>query len=407
MKSIGELHPKPLWMYNRDIKVSSAKWTAGELLFFIAFFLLTLKFSFDYTSLITRNESVNSILAALCIAVSATKIALQRYSMMRLALTIAICVIIGYSSFISDNKLFLYSFFLMMAMQDISIDRVVKASLYMKIATMSFHVLIYIVVFATNPESISFVYRGSGSIIPRHTFFMGHANTFSAFLIWACIDFIFIKYKKLKVFHIAIIWVVNIVFHAFTYTNSAIIVLFIITVLIVLDKLGKGFFDSLCTALTKYSYIVFTLATAFLTFIYTRLDAAQRPLWEKLDSFMTGRLWYGAYIYDLFGPTILGRTLSGIPEKIFWQGRWQDLFYTFDSYYIGNLYQYGIINLVLTGIALFIFSKKMETREKIVIIAFSVYAIMEAYVTNVVVCSALFIIGKHIYASAARKYETL
>lgn len=396
MKSIGELKPKPLWMHNRDVETSCAKWTADEILFFVAFFSFTVKFTFDYTSLAARNEMLNTILTALCVISSIIKIARQRYTLSRLVCTVAICAIIGYSSYISVNNLFLYSFLLMIAMQDIKVDKVVKASLYMKIVTLSFHVLIYISVFMTNPESINFVYRGSESTIPRHTFFMGHANTFSAFLVWACIDYIFIKYKKLKAAHMAVIWVINISFYAFTYTNSVIIVLLLITVLVAMDKLGKGFFDNLFTVMSKYGYIVFTLMFAFLTAIYTRLNAALMLLWNKLDSFMTGRLWYGAYAYDFFGPTILGRTLKGIPEKIFWHGRWQDIFYTFDSHYLGYLYQYGIINLVLTGIALFILSKKMETREKIIIIAFSVYAIMEAYVTNVVVCSALFIIGKHI-----------
>jgi len=181
----------------------------------------------------------------------------------------------------------------------------------------------------------------------------------------------------------------------------------VVTVLIALDKLGKGVFDGLITITAKYGYIVFAALCVFLTTVYTRLDGTPRKMWDALDGFLTGRLWYGAYAYDFFGPTFFGRTLSGIPEKIFWQNRWQDAFYTFDSYYLGNLYIYGIINLVLTGIALVAFCRKMDTREKIIIIAFSVYAIMEAYVTNVVVCSALFIIGKYIYSGVrTRTSET-
>lgn len=397
MKSIGELNRKPLWMHKRNLQTNYAKWTANELVFLSAFFLFVLKFSFDSSSLVARNELINSSLAALCIAASLTKIALQRYTMTRLVFTIAICAVVGYSCLISINNLFLYSFLLMIAMQDINVDKLVKASLNMKIVLLSFHVLVYIMVFMTNPESISFVYRGGDSAVPRHTFFMGHANTFSAFLVWACIDYIFLKYDDLKVIHIAVIWVINLLFHAFTHTNSAIIVLIIVTVLIALDKIGKGYFDSMFTLLAKYCYIGFTLLFVFLTIIYTRLSPALRLLWEKLDSIMTGRLWYGAYSYDFFGLTVLGRTLRGIPEKIFWQGRWQDIFYTFDSHYVANLYQYGIINLVLIASALFVLSKKMETRDKVIIIAFSTYALMEAYVVNVVICSALFIVGKYIY----------
>ena len=389
---------RPLWMYGRKAAVDVNIWTAHELLFYFAFFMFVLKYTCDYSSLISRNEMLNSLLAGLCVAASVIKIVLQRYTILRLALTFALCAVIGYSSYISVNNLFLYGFLLIMASQDIELEKLVKVSFYTKIVSIVFHVLIYIAVFLTDQGAVRFVFRGGGSNIPRHFFFMGHANTFSAFLLWTCVDYIYINYKKLNVFHLAVIWIINLVFYAFTYTNSALMLLTTVTVFIALDKLGKGVFDRLITAIARYGYTVFAALSAFLTAIYAGLDSSLRNMWDALDSFMTGRLWYGAYAYDLYGPTFFGRKFSGIPRKIFWQNRWQDAFHTFDSYYLGNLYVYGIINLVLTGIALIVLCRKMETREKIIIIAFSIYAISEAYVTNVVVCFALFIIGKYIYS---------
>jgi len=390
-------------MHGHADTIDLQKWAAHELLFYFAFFMFVLKYTFDYSSILARNELLNSLLAGLCVAASIAKIALQRYTIKRLALTFTLCAVVGYSSYISVNNLFLYSFLLTIAVQDIDIERVIRVSFYTKIASIVFHVLIYIVVFITDQESINFVFRGGSSGVPRHFFFMGHANTFSAFLLWSSIDYIFLNYKKLNVFHLAVIWIVNLSFYAFTFTNTALLLLGAVTVLVALDKLGKGVFDKMITVTAKYGYTVFAALCAFLTAIYASLDGALRTMWDAFDRFMTGRLWYGAYAFDFFGPTFFGRTLSGIPEKIFWQNRWQDAFYTFDSHYLGNLYCYGIINLVLTGLALIILCRKMETREKIIIIAFSIYAISEAYVTNVVICSAMFIIGKYIYSGIPEK----
>jgi len=399
MNEHGAQKQKPLWMQNRAGTLCLKTWTTQELLFYFAFFMFVLKFSFDYSTILSRNEFLNSLLAGLCVAASVMKIALQRYTAKRLALTVAICAVVVYSSYISVNNLFLYSFLLIIAIQDIDIEKVIRVSFYTKIGSIVFHMLIYIAVFIADHESINFVFRGGSSDIPRHFFFMGHANTFSAFLLWSSIDYIFIHYRKLNIFHLAAIWIVNLSFYAFTYTNTALMLLCTVTALIALDKLGRGIFDGLITALAKYGYTVFAAMCAFLTVIYSRLGGTLRTMWDAFDRFMTGRLWYGAYAFDFFGPTFFGRTLSGIPEKIFWQNRWQDAFYTFDSHFLGNLYCYGIFNLVLVGAALIVLCRKMETREKIIIIAFSVYAISEAYVANVVICSAMFIIGKHIYSA--------
>jgi hypothetical protein len=117
---------------------------------------------------------------------------------------------------------------------------------------------------------------------------------------------------------------------------------------------------------------------------------------------MTGRLWFGAYSYDLFGFTFLGRNFDlYVPRKIFWDGRWGDYFIPFDNYYIGNLYHYGIINLVVTALALLLLTKRMENREKIIIVAFSFYGIMENYIINIAICFVLLIIGKYIYQKKA------
>jgi hypothetical protein len=240
------------------------------------------------------------------------------------------------------------------------------------------------------------VYRGGTSTVPRHYFLMGHANTFSGFLIWASFEYIFINYKKLSVFNMAVIWLVNITFYSFTYTNTGLIVLTIVSVLIVIDKLGKGLFDKLFTFLARYVYIFCAVFFPFLAVIYTELDGTLKEMWHIVDNYLTGRIWYGAYVYDEYGYTILGvRDMS--PRVVLWQGRWFRTMTIFDNYYLGNFLSYGLINTAITIIALFAFGGKMENKEKIFITIFAFYGIMSSNATNLVSCFALFIIGKYLY----------
>ena len=403
MRNLYKETPKPLWRNTKaDAKKKEEKIALiGEALFFIGFLAFCMKFTMDFSSIVSRNEMINSMLVGLSIMCSMAKIMTQRYTPVRFALIMSVCAIMGYSSLISINYLFLLSFLLIMAMQDINFIKIIKFGLYAKIINMGIHVLWYTYVYNTNPSAIRFVFRGGASGVPRHSFFMGHANLFSGFLLWACLDFVFLNYDKLKARHIAAIWLINIIFYSFTFTNSGVMVLVIVTALISLDKFAKKISGGLLTFMSKYFYLFFAIFFPLLTVVYLQLSGTLLALWHILDRFFTGRLWLGAYVYYVHGATFLG-VPDKAPVNFFWDGRWGDTFTTFDNYYIGNFVSYGYINLILTAAVFLALCGKMENREKIMIIAFSFYGIMEAYVTNLVICSALFIIGKYIYQKHKR-----
>ena len=389
----------PLWASSdRGGKTEQKNAPLGELLFFLAFFLFCLKYTLDYSNIIPmRPEVLNSLCVALSITCSGIKIFMQRYTPLRFALTMAVCLIMGYSSLISTNYAFLLGFLLIVAMQDIDFAKVVRFGFFFKIISLAVHVSWYIFIFNTNPAVIRFNFRGATGVgMPRHNFFMGHSNNFMAFLIWACMEYIYMRYDKLNIFHMAVIWALNIIFFMFTDSQTAILVLILVTFFILADKLGKGFFDKLLSSVAKYSYTFISLFFLFLIVIYPETSGRAREIWDDFDWFLSGRIWYGAYAYYVYGLTFLGIP-DMQPQKVFWENRWNDTLTIFDNYYIGNLVSYGFVNTILTVIVFIAFCGKMENREKIIIIAFTFYGIMESYVTNVVICFALFIIGKYLY----------
>jgi len=308
----------------------------------------------------------------------------------------SICLLIGYSCLISINYLFLFGFLLIIAMQGMELISIIKVSFWAKVTSITMHVMIYIGVYLTNPSAIYLSTRGWGDATLRHYFFLGHPNTFSAYLVWACLDFVFINYDRLNIIHISLIWLINLLFFMFTDSRSGIIVLIIVTVLIIIDKLGKGHFDKMLTILAKYLYTVFAIFFSVMAAVYTSLEGTMKSVWHALDDFFTGRIWLGTYTYHALGLTILGRP-DIATSKVYWSGRWFDTATVFDNYYLANLVSYGIIITVITALVFIAFGGKMEKREKIIIIAFSIYGIMEAYVSNVVICFALLIIGKYLY----------
>jgi len=386
---------KPLWKSGGDPARSRHRLVLSEFLSITAFVLFCVKYTFDYSELVTRPEILNSLLVGAILFLLIFKILIQRYTPIRFILTVTLCGLVGYSSLKSINYIFLIGFLFVLAMQDIDIKRIVRISFCIKVASIATQVAWYFAVYLINPSSLNFVYRG-GAGSPRHYFYMGHANMFTAFLVWASIEYIFLHYSKINITRMAVIWAINMFFRIFTDSTSGILLLLIITVLISLDKLGNHFFDKTLTFFARFLYTICTIVFTFLVMVYAQLTGTLREIWEAIDSFYTGRLWYGAFTNDYLGPTLLGRNLR-IPYKYYWHGRWADTFGTFDNYYIGNLYHYGIINLVVIGIVLILLCGKMENLEKIIIIMFAFYAISEVYVVNIYMCFPLMIVGKYLY----------
>jgi len=403
VKSVSENEKIPLWARDRPEKPESSERVAqvkygalGQLFFFAAFFAFILRFLIGISGLLPmRPELLNTILVVVGISCAIAKIALQRYSLRRLLFTVAICGIIGYSAIISVNFLFLQSFLLIIAMQDMKFENVVRFGFYCKLIAIIIHVIAYIFVFNINPDVITFVYR-AGIGDPRHYFFMGHANTFMSILLWTCLEFIYLNYKKVNLLHFATIWAIYLIFFYFTRTLTGIFLLVAVTLLVAFDKLGKDFYGKLLTFLTKYLYVFFAIAISFLVVVYTRLSGMLLLWWHALDNFFTGRLWFGAFAYYDLGPTLFGRP-DRSPQRVFWAGRYFRTMTVFDNYYLGNFLSYGLVNTIATIIALIVLAGRMENKEKIILILFALYGLMSSEVSNITICFALLIFGKYVY----------
>jgi hypothetical protein len=116
-------------------------------------------------------------------------------------------------------------------------------------------------------------------------------------------------------------------------------------------------------------------------------------MFDTLNEMFTGRLLYGAVAYDLKGLSIFGKNVTFDP-KLYWNGYWIDGM-IFDNCYIWMMVSYGIAYLVLISFAAIAFNSRMDTRDRIFIILYSLYTIMEAYVMNAAICFPLLILGMY------------
>lgn len=167
----------------------------------------------------------------------------------------------------------------------------------------------------------------------------------------------------------------------------------------------KADLSKMDTTVTKYKNIWNQIASFFVTLvvIYTRLTGAAYNIWHHLDNALTGRLLYGAYAFDVYGFSKLGRNIS-FPEKSFWNGYWLDQI-IFDNSYLYLFIVYGSIYFVVISIALYLIGKKMEPIEKIILIGLALFGSMEGYMLNISICFPLIFIGKYLLESRSIRKE--
>ena len=394
-KSIQSSH-EPRIVGNKDMSHRENKGSIGEGIFLFAFAMLCLKSIFTASELFPYSKTMDTIFIALFIGGIILKLLLQTYTAtiytaMGLILSVAVLYLCAHSG----NNAFLMGFLCIIAMQEVDILKVLKLSSSIKIVTITIHVIWYIITYYTNPDSIHYMYRNG---VWRNYFFLGHPNFFAALFTWTCFEIIYINYDRIRGLDLTFMWLLSFIFYRFTDSNTGIIMLSLIILLIVWDKSGGRMFRKTITLLVKYGHFVCSVVFMAFVAVYTSLDGQLKALWESLDSVFTGRMLPGVYVYDTYGFTLLGRTLQFAP-KVNWNGVWFDNLAYFDNYYIGHLVLFGIVLLTALSLVFFILSDKLVNKDLIIILAYIFYGIMESYVSNLAVCFSLLLVGRYIYPS--------
>jgi len=369
-------------------------------LYEFAFMILAVKNILNSSTLIKCPEWVDMLLIMVFLGFIVWKLALQTYTWGRFFFFTGFAILCAYTCVKAEYFYLLFSFLGIIAIQDVELKEVVKKTSRIKIALLLLHVIVYFVTMLISPEKIIFFYRDG---VMRHYFMLGHPNTFSMYVLWTSLEFIYARYEKLRIPNLLFIWLINAITYYFTNSNTSIMVSTLVVTLFVLDKWGKKKLIAFIIPVSKYCFTACTILIPLLIVSYTKLSAGMLEMFNMLDSFFSGRLLYGAYAYDKYGFSLIGRTII-FAKKTFWHGHWFDSIF-FDNSYIWMFILYGYIYLIVISSAFIWISKKTTTVEKVLIIAFTFYGVMETYVINAAICFPLFFIGKYLYVAIQEKRE--
>ncbi len=370
-----------------------------QMLFTLAMVFLAIKNITDSSFIMQKPAMLDNLLIMGFTAVIGIKLMTQKYTYSSMFFSIVLFLISIYTCIKCFYFYLYFTSLLLCAIQNVDFQKVLSITWKVKAFLLSIHVLTYAFDAVVRPWKLTFSYRDG---VQRMTFYQGHANTFAMYLCWVSLEYLYSKFERLTYLNIGIVWLINYFFYMFCDSNTAMTTVTAACVLTALTKILHGkkkeIFELVLSFVSKYLYAF--LSIFFVTIIIGYVNGLFASVFEYFNTLFTGRLLYGAVAYDLKGISIFGKSIS-FDSKIYWRGYWVDGM-IFDNCFIWMMISYGIVYLVLISIGCIIFNSRMTVREKIFILLYTMYTVMEAYVMNAAICFPLLILGVHMTRHVAK-----
>ena len=359
-------------------------------LFELAMIIYTIKDILEPTELFRRPEWLDTLFVLAFLGVIAWKLLLEKYTYLQLVLMVAGAAMCTYTCVKGNYFYVLISYMCILGVRHVDLQAVMRKVGWIKIVAVGVHVGYYGICRVIMPSKIHYIWRNG---VKRSSFFLSHPNTFSMVVLWATAALAYGYYKTINRGQIALLWGINLFFYCYTNSNTSLMVSTIIYGLMLLDK-SKVKIDFGLNA-AKYVFGMFSVLIPLFATAYTRLSGPLLSIYEWLNDFFTGRLLFGSYVYDVYGISWLGRSLY-FPPKIYWHGHWFDEM-VFDNAYLWMFVIYGYVYILILSVAFFLVGRKASNLEKIMMIGYSFYGIMEAYILSASHCFPLMFIGLYLY----------
>ena len=362
------------------------------IIYIIAYVAMILKAYMDASALLEFDK-----IADLCVVVflgcMICKLLMQRYRVWSVLLIGSLVLISVFTSVTTSYYSIFYAMLFVFCLQNVDLDKVLKVSYCLKTVLISFHVVLYPIIYVVAPYLITYSYRVDG--IPRHNFMLGHANNFAGYVLWTGLEFLFVHRNKITIKKIVIVWILNLITYLFTDSRTALMLATLALIMIWFSEKNICVYESVLSFFSKYGFVIFSVVFCGIVTAQRFLSGGLLDLYNTLDEMLSNRLMYGSYTIETYGISIVGRTLS-FPPKVYWDGHWIDGI-IFDNFYLWLYLLYGSIYLIILSIVFIRQTPKMSDIEKVILIITFIYALSEKYVIEAAVCFPLLLIGKFIY----------
>ncbi len=354
----------------------------NELFYIIGIIILNFITLSGVSNIITIDSKIHYALYALALVLMILKIVKSKYEKKHILYMALIGLISIYTSFKTNDFMFITNFIVMIAIVDVDVKKVIKADLIMKLIFLSLHTIIYFYDYILDYSKIVPHLFRSSTISVRHALYFTHPNTTASIIIWLIIDWIYITKNKKRA--IIISTIVFTLYSIFIYSRTAIIIYIIFLLLLYLLKHKK--FTKITNFLEKKLFLVMICVNCLTLFISNFM---KNPLIVKLDRLLSRRLYYTNKAIQLFGFHIFGNKIGNVLIN-------NNLIV--DNFYTRAFITYGFIILVVIAFLYYCTEKKEKNViDRAILIIFPLYLFNELFPINIARSISLLIIANIIF----------
>ena len=358
----------------------------------IGFISLLIRLICNYSDILQLPGVLDTMLGVVFVACMLLVLIDEKLTGLQLFAVAAAGVVCIYSYTRIDNYYLLATYFCMVASKHVNLKYVLNWSYKVRAVMLTFHVAAYIITLIQNPASIEYVYRDG---VLRHSFFMSHANTFSMFMIWTIFEYLYVNYENLTLPSLMIVTVINASLNYFTLSTTNTVISVVVLLLILFNKLFPQWKMDAVRWFVKYAYVILSVFFCLITVYYRKLTGSLMEIYNWLDDFFTGRLIYGAYMYEKYGATFFGQSFK-LRQNDYWNGYWFNGI-ACDNTYMWHLVSFGIVFLVILSVLFFAVAGKVRRQDTFFLSVYILYAVTEIYVTNAVLCFSLILLAQYAF----------
>jgi hypothetical protein len=342
--------------------------------------IMVIKVSFSFSKIIPYTDGMDNVLSLLAVAVLTWCIIYDNFYSPKLLIIyglVSVCAL--YTSIVTSNYGFLITVIMCLAIRKHNIDSIIRFIFRYELFFLIVHICIAVISSCLFGTSISSVETTYGWRSLRYNFGLGNANTVSVYAFNLIAMWVWLNFEKIKAKHIVNIIIISIILYFFTKTRTSFIEMLILAGLLIItyhkNKSGK-FFTAIAKSITAVFSIIF--------YALIRLYINGNEVALLMDKFLNARIRLGAYAYNQYGLTILGRNFLNFHAT--WDEQWKLNWFTFDCTYSYLTINMGIIWIILIALIFWKLASYKSNKINIAIIVFSLYAVSEVHALNPFLC---------------------
>lgn len=225
--------------------------------------------------------------------------------------------------------------------------------------------------------------------VVRYNMGFGHPNRFSILLFNLLLMWIWIHFSTITYTEIIMIGIISLINYSITKTRTNEIALIFLLLILIFYKSFPKKVSVFLKWLAMTIVPVFSLLSMVLVLLYQRGGST---LAMALDVILSARIRLGAYAYEHYGLSLLGRNLSNI--EIQYDSVYRLNSFTFDNIYTDILMRQGTIWLLIIAIFFVMLARKQKDNINFAIVAWGIYGITEVHGLNVYMLFVMILVNE-------------